>query len=143
MSYLLDTNIIIGVLRKKPSILGNYVKLTETSPTTFISSYTIAELFEGLYRSNIPEKKAEEETILELMFEDFEQRDRILSLKKSHAATYAHLKILLDDHGTPIPIIDLLIGSIAIGENLILITTDKKHFQALKKIEPRLTVKFW
>jgi predicted nucleic acid-binding protein len=38
---------------------------------------------------------------------------------------------------------DLLIGSVAIAENLTLITTDQTHFEQLQKIASEFKVEFW
>ena len=39
--------------------------------------------------------------------------------------------------GTPIPAIDILIGTIAVSKNLYLVTNDR-HFEILKEVEPHL-----
>ena len=45
--------------------------------------------------------------------------------------------LLLREKGTPIPSIDILIGTIAVEKNLILVSNDL-HFEILQKVEPRL-----
>jgi len=45
--------------------------------------------------------------------------------------------IFLREKGTPIPTIDLLIGTITIDKNLVLVSEDL-HFQYLQNIDPRL-----
>ena len=45
--------------------------------------------------------------------------------------------LLLREKGTPIPTIDILIGTITVEKNLILVSDDL-HFQFLQEVEPRL-----
>ncbi len=47
--------------------------------------------------------------------------------------------VLLREKGTPIPMIDILIGTITVEKNLILVSNDI-HFKSLQKIEPRLKI---
>ena len=50
--------------------------------------------------------------------------------------TYA---LKLRKKGTPIPTIDILIGTIAVEKNICLVTNDS-DFEALKAVEPRLII---
>ncbi|MHA1190862.1 MAG: type II toxin-antitoxin system VapC family toxin [Promethearchaeota archaeon] len=45
--------------------------------------------------------------------------------------------LLLREKGTPIPTIDLLIGTITVEKNLILVSDDN-HFKYLQDVDPRL-----
>lgn len=47
--------------------------------------------------------------------------------------------VLLREKGTPIPTLDILIGTITVDKNLILVSNDI-HFKSLQKIEPRLKI---
>ena len=47
--------------------------------------------------------------------------------------------VLLREKGTPLPTIDILIGTITVEKNLILVSNDI-HFKSLQKIEPRLKI---
>lgn len=47
--------------------------------------------------------------------------------------------VLLRENGTPIPTIDILIGTITVEKNLILVSNDL-HFESLQKVEPRLKI---
>ena len=47
--------------------------------------------------------------------------------------------VFLRKKGTPIPTIDLLIGTITIDKNMILVSDDS-HFQYLKAVDPRLKI---
>lgn len=45
--------------------------------------------------------------------------------------------VSLREKGTPIPTIDILIGTISVEKNLILVS-DAIHFEAFQKVDPRL-----
>ena len=47
--------------------------------------------------------------------------------------------LLLREKGTPIPVIDILIGTITVDKNLILVSDDS-HFKSLQDVEPRLKI---
>ena len=47
--------------------------------------------------------------------------------------------VLLREKASPIPTIDILIGTITVEKNLILVSNDI-HFKSLQKIEPRLKI---
>jgi len=132
MAYLLDTNIIIDILQGKLSIVSNYQQLSKMHIPTGITTYTIAELYEGFNKPTASKKIKGQEKILEIILDKFEKDNRIFSLNRNQAISYAKFKINLDEKGTPIPIIDLLIGTIAIYNKFTLVTTDENHFKKLK-----------
>ena len=47
--------------------------------------------------------------------------------------------LLLREKGTPIPTVDILIGTITVDKNLILVSDDS-HFKDLQEVEPRLKI---
>ena len=47
--------------------------------------------------------------------------------------------LLLREKGTPIPTVDILIGTITVDKNLILVSDDS-HFEHLQEVEPRLKI---
>ncbi|MHA1383102.1 MAG: hypothetical protein ACTSR3_04990 [Candidatus Helarchaeota archaeon] len=47
--------------------------------------------------------------------------------------------IKLRKNGTPLPVIDILIGTIAVDKNIQLVTEDS-HFTLLKNVEPNLSL---
>ncbi|HDZ18374.1 hypothetical protein LCGC14_1026330 [marine sediment metagenome] len=143
MICLLDTNILIGILREHKPIVLKYNQLTKKQQDKGITSYTIAELYEGVNRVESLKKMEAQLKLLEIILNDFERRNRIFSLSRKEAEKYAELKMALEKKGTPIPIMDLLIGTIAIVNNYKFITSDKKHFQNLEDIIPKLNIEYW
>lgn len=143
MMFLLDTNIIIGVLREKSEIVTNYVNIAKRANPIFITVYTIAELYNGILNIQKEVKIESEMKILELILNSYERQGKVLSLNINQAKIFAKLKYNLKKQGTPIPIVDLLIGAIALENGFILITTDKSHFKNLEKIESKFKVQYW
>jgi len=47
--------------------------------------------------------------------------------------------LLLREKGTPIPTVDILIGTITVDKNLILVSDDS-HYKHLQEVEPRLKI---
>lgn len=143
MPYLLDTNILIGLLRGNKTILHKYSSMVASNHQKFISVYTILEIYYGLYNSENKLLANREQKIIELMMDEFQSNNSILSSTRLTVIQYAKLCRKLKEQGTLIPILDLLIGSIAVTNKLILITNDTAHFELLRKIEPSFQVEFW
>ena len=143
MGYLLDTNILVGLLRKNPSIVDRYTKINNPTTSIAITVYTIAELYYGLYNNKKKNYAAEEQKILELMLDQFQKRDQIRAMSRQAAILYANYDFALETQGTPIPVMDLLIGVVAIAENLTLLTIDQTHFEQLQKVASEFQVEFW
>ena len=142
MNYLLDTGIIIGLLRETPIIVEKYRMLPQ-GRSTALTVYSLTELFEGINKIANSDKRDAQSKILKILIGQFEKKKLIFALTRLQAEDYSKLKIALERNGTPIPVMDLLIGTIAIDKNSILITTDQTHFKTLKKIAPQLKVEFW
>ncbi len=105
--------------------------------------YTLTELFEGINKISNSVKKEAQEKILNLLIDNVEKKNLLFALNKTDANEYSKFKIALEQKGNPIPVIDLLIGTIAIEKNFTLITTDKSHFQPLKDIIQQFNIEFW
>ncbi|MBN1803526.1 MAG: type II toxin-antitoxin system VapC family toxin [Candidatus Lokiarchaeota archaeon] len=143
MTVLLDTNIIIGFLRGREDIVIKYNKLTRSQIDKSITVYNIAELFDGINRVQSPARMKEQLKIVDLMLNEFDKRKKIFSLTREGAKKFAELKLSLERKGTLIPIMDLLIGTIAILNDFKLITSDKKHFEKLNNLNTSFQVEFW
>lgn len=127
MKYLLDTNICIYIIKKKPEkVIHQFskVKVGEIA----ISSITIAELFYGAVKSSKPDENiiALQEFLLPLKRIDFSSDD---------ALTYGKIRTELERKGKLIGSMDLLIAAIAVSRNLILITNNAKEFSRVSDIK--------
>jgi tRNA(fMet)-specific endonuclease VapC len=127
MKYLLDTNICIYIIKKKPeSVLKKFSKLNPGSVA--ISSITLAELYFGVVKSTKPNENmiALQEFISPLIVLDFTDQDALL---------YAKIRTDLEKKGKLIGAMDLLIAAIAKSRDLALVTNNTKEFSRINDIK--------
>jgi len=124
MKYLLDTNICIHFFR------GNYnliEKIEEVGiENCAISEITLAELVFGAENSNFPENNFN-------IIETFSEQVAILPILDA-VQEYGKEKVRLRKQGKMISDFDLLIGTTAIVNNLIMVTENVKEFNRIEKI---------
>jgi len=125
MKYLLDTNICIYYLKGIHDI-DKKIKKIELANCA-ISEITIAELKFGIENS---QKKVKNRKLIE----DFISSIHVIPLISSFDI-YAKEKVRLKNEGKLIDEFDLLIGSTAIANDMILVTGNIKHFERLKDIK--------
>jgi tRNA(fMet)-specific endonuclease VapC len=120
MKYLLDTNICIYIIKKKPeNVIKKFLK---TKPDSIcISSITVSELYFGVAKSSKPNENtiALEKFIFPLTIIDFNKEDSI---------AYGKLRAKLEQKGKLIGAMDMLIAAQAISRDLVLITNNEKEF---------------
>ncbi len=122
--YLLDTNVCIRFLNKRsPAIIE---KLLQVEPGhIFLCSIVKAELIYGAHKSNNPSKA------LKIQGE-FCSRFRSLHFGDAAANVYGKIRADLEKKGKIIGPNDLIIASIAIAENLTLITHNTREFSRVE-----------
>ena len=118
--YLLDTNICIYIIKKKPIEVFEKFKKLELG-TLKISSITVAELYFGAYNSQNFEKNIETIKNFLLPFE-------IINFDDKSSIEYAKIKADLRKKGQIIGELDMQIAGIALSNNLILVTNNEKEF---------------
>lgn len=131
--YLFDTDAITNLLKNNPpKRLTDKISNLKKSEQ-FISSITIGEIFYGAFKSNNPSFHIEkiQKILLPLV--------NILSFNSAAAFFYGKIRADLEKRGEAISSIDLQIASIAIANDLILITGNTKHFERIRQ----LNVKNW
>jgi tRNA(fMet)-specific endonuclease VapC len=131
MEYLLDTNICIYIIKKKPEKV--FKKFTEMPFGSIgISSITLAELQYGVMKSSHPIKNQDalEKFLTPLQIFDFGHDQTII---------YGKVRADLEKKGTPIGPLDTLIASHAISLNLTLVTNNEREFKRI----PELLVENW
>ena len=145
--YLLDTNIIIGVLRKKEDILTKYQSISEKSQPIYLTTYSVSEIYLGFHNKEFKEKHGEilnlQKELFNRMLVKLDAQKRIISLSVEDAKVLGNIFHLLKVEGTPIPIIDAIIGAIGISRKFKIITTDQKHFEIIKGIKKEINLDFW
>ena len=125
MKYLLDTNICIYFLKGKFGLVETFDKIGFDN--LYISEITIAELKFGAAKSDKPEKN---KLVINLLANKFKQIPIFNSLD-----IFAVEKARLRNEGNIVDDFDLLIGSTAITNEMILVTNNEKHFNRLKNIQ--------
>ncbi len=131
MKYMLDTNICIYIMRKRPENVLKKFQSVEVGDIC-ISSVTLAELMYGVEKNMHHQKNrvALEEFVLPL---------EIVSFDDVSASSYASIRADLEKKGTPIGPLDLMIAAHAISLDLILVTNNIKEFSRV----PGLIVEDW
>lgn len=119
--YMLDTNICIYAIKKKPEIVLKHLH-DNLENGLAISVITLAELEHGVEKSAKPEKNA-----LALM--QFLSILDILSFDDRAAVEYGKLCAYLQKRGTPIGTMDMLIAAHAKAEGLTLVTNNMREFE--------------
>ncbi|MCB1202219.1 MAG: type II toxin-antitoxin system VapC family toxin [Leptospiraceae bacterium] len=124
--YLLDTNICIYIIKKRPINVLNVLE-SKFRENIFISSITIAELEYGIAKSKFPEKNR-------ISLIEFLSIFQILTFDDSDAVAFGAIKSRLENQGNIIGPMDLLIAAQAISKNLILVTNNTKEFKRIEEI---------
>lgn len=125
MKYLLDTDICIYWLKGKTTVKNkiDQVDWTEIS----ICSVTVSELYFGAYNSSRVEQNLE-------TAEQFINSIFVFSLNHSALKKFGQLKAKLRQAGTPVADFDLLIASVALTEDLILVTNNTRHYKRIENL---------
>jgi len=131
MRYLLDTNICIYLIKKRPLELLEHFR--QHSPRDVgISTITLFELQYGIEKSQYRRKSED-------ALAKFLQPLNILHLDRSSAMEAASIRAQLEKKGIPIGPYDLLIAGLARSQDMILVTNNTKEFQRISG----LTLENW
>lgn len=126
MKYLLDTNICIYIIKKKPLSILEQLKKT-TIEDIGISTITLAELEYGVAKSQHIEKNQKALTAFLSPFE-------ICPFDDMAAEVYGKLRATLERQGTPIGSMDLMIAAHALSLRLTLVTHNTREFNRVKNL---------
>jgi tRNA(fMet)-specific endonuclease VapC len=117
--YLLDTNMIIFLLRNKYRMADKMAFIGLSN--CFISEITLAELKVGAEKSNDPAHAR-------MLVDTFEKTISVLPITNV-LTIFASEKVRLEKAGTPMhDNFDVLIAATAIHYNLVIVTNNVKHF---------------
>ncbi|NRD75646.1 type II toxin-antitoxin system VapC family toxin [Shewanella sp. VB17] len=117
--YMLDTNICIYVIKRKPLEVLKAFNLHVGQ--LCISSITLAELLHGASKSTNSEHNLR-------IVEDFISRLDVLDYGEKAAFHYGDIRADLERKGTPIGVNDSHIAAHARSEALIIVTNNEKEF---------------
>ncbi len=125
MKFMLDTNIVIYVIKRKPvAVLDVF---NRHAGQMCISSITLAELLHGA------EKSTKIEHNLQLV-EDFVSRLEVLDYGARAAAHYGDIRADLERRGMTIGVNDLHISGHARSEGLTLVTNNLREFERVSAL---------
>ena len=127
MKYMLDTNIVIYVIKHKPeSVLQKFQRL---EPSDFcISSITLAEIEYGISKSSRPDRDR-------FAFDMFISGIDILSFDDAAASEYGPIRAGLERKGTPIGPNDMLIAAHAKSLGFTIVTNNVREFERVEGLK--------
>ena len=123
LKYMLDTNIVIYVIKHRPiEALATFKK---HAGHLCISSITLAELLYGVEKSDRPEHNLRQ-------VEDFLSRLDVLEYGNKAAEHYGNIRAVLEKQGQTMGVNDFHIAGHARSESLILVTHNVKEFERVE-----------
>lgn len=127
MTYMLDTNICIYVMKKKlENVLRRFRE--ELDGGICISSITLAELEYGMKHSSDPVKN--EQALLRFL-----APLSVLPFGAAAASEYGEVRAYLQSRGTPIGPLDMLIAAHARAEGMTLVTNNMREFERVPELD--------
>ena len=126
LRYLLDTNIVIYVIKNKP--LSALKLFNEHADHMAISAITLAELLHGAEKSNAPARSL-------AVVEDFCSRLEVLPYGPKAAQHYGSIRSALEKQGQPIGVNDLHIAAHARSEGLTLVSNNLREFERVEALQ--------
>ena len=126
MKYLLDTNICIYIINKRPSSILDVIRLKKINEIS-ISSITIAELYYGAEKSQYPDQNRA--AILEFIIPL-----KILNFDYRSASCYGKIRERLESQAIPIGPMDLMLAAQALAYNLIFVTNNIIEFKRIDRL---------
>ncbi|MCW9716655.1 type II toxin-antitoxin system VapC family toxin [Avibacterium sp. 21-594] len=127
MIYMLDTNILIYLMKNKPLAVAERVGQLLPSDQLVMSFITYAELLKGANGSLNPQKALEK-------ISQITQRISVLYPTERICEYYGKLSHRLKKQGTPIGNNDLWIACHALAVNAVLVTHNVKEFQRIEEL---------
>lgn len=127
MIYMLDTNICIYLIKKKPpNVLYRFI---EVNPSMMcISSVTYAELIHGVEKSQAVEKNR-------LALSMFLSQISILDFDSKAAEAYGEIRASLEKKGTPIGTLDMMIAGHAMSLGYTIVTNNTRKFLRIDNLK--------
>ena len=120
LKYLLDTNMVIYVIKRRPvEVLGLF---NENAGRMAISAITLAELIHGAEKST---RVAQNLAVVD----DFASRLEVLPYTSRASQHYGAIRAVLERTGRPIGVNDLHIAAHARSEGLTLVTNNLAEFE--------------
>jgi len=131
MKYILDTNICIYIIKKKPISVLHYLSKIKINDAG-ISSITLSELEYGVEKSSNPDRNR-------VALIEFASLLEIYDYDAGAVREYGIIRADLEKRGKIIGAMDMLIAAQAKSLNLILVTNNEKEVNRV----PGLRIENW
>jgi len=131
--YLLDTNILSEVLKKRPNALLIERLTKNAQASQFTSCICVLELRYGTQR------RPDHELFWRRIRAELLSRITVLDLTENVAVIAGDLLALLERRGEPIGLPDILIAATALANRLTVVTANTRHFRKI----PNLKIENW
>ena len=130
IKYLLDTNIVIYVIKRRPA--QALAVFNQHQGQMAMSAVTLAELVHGAEKSSDPPRNM-------AVLEDFRSRVAVVDYDERAAHHYGSIRAALERLGTPIGVNDLHIAAQARSAGMVLVTNNLAEFNRV----PGLLLENW
>ena len=129
--YMLDTNICSYILKQRPrNVLERFEKIQPDQ--LCVSVVTYAELQYGI-------EKTSSKRVNQGVVDEFFARLQVLAWDEEAAQHYGKIRHYLEDRGTPIGNMDLMIAAHALSRKCKLVTNNLREFKRV----PQLKIENW
>ncbi len=125
VQYLLDTDTCIYWLKGRTPVRERLLAVGWSEIS--ICRITVAELYFGAYNSSKIEQNL-------ATADKFIRSISVLSLTDNALNNFGKIKAKLRQQGKPLADFDLLIASVALSENLILVTNNTRHYERISEL---------
>ncbi|NVM20173.1 MAG: type II toxin-antitoxin system VapC family toxin [Desulfobacterales bacterium] len=127
MTYMLDTNICIYIIKKKPEQVIRRLKNARVSDIG-VSSITLSELEYGAAKSSRPDQNR-------IALAEFLAPLEILSYDDMAAQEYGRIRAVLERQGIPIVSMYMLIAAHALSLKCTLATNNEREFSRVSSLK--------
>ncbi len=127
MRYLIDINICIYIINKRPIDVIRRFKTYEVGEIG-ISAITVSELQYGVAKSRHPERSQQR-------LDEFLAPFALVPYDEGAAGVYGTIRSQLERQGLTIGPLDMLIAAQAVSRNLILVTNNTREFERVKGLQ--------
>lgn len=130
MSYLLDTNAVIALLKNEPAIFRKRLRRTVSNGAAIaVSSIVLYELWYGVARSARRRENGERLRVF------LSGGIAVSAFTEEDAVTAGDLRATLEAEGTPIGPYDVLIAAQALRSNATLVTANVPEFSRVPGLQ--------
>ncbi|MBU0465269.1 MAG: type II toxin-antitoxin system VapC family toxin [Proteobacteria bacterium] len=127
MNFLIDTNICIYIMNKRPPEVIHRFKNADVGQIG-ISTITVSELNYGASKSQLQKQNFKR-------LEEFLAPFEIIPYDQDASHYYGAIRCQLENQGNIIGPLDLLIAAHALSKDLILVTNNEKEFKRIKALK--------